>query len=711
MGMFEKLNEINQNIKDHPELMKDLISTMKSEEIQNFIHPIIDNYQMDKNDAPLVKTIIDCAQTIYNYSGESTGLSDSEYDVLYELLTNIDGEIGITVPIVSKGKTGYHKFKSLRGTLDKVYALSDDDELENKSRRSLDDWIKSSEAKIKAKTGKNVDLNDEEIYVFPKFDGVSAIFEFDSMGNLERVLTRGFTETNEAQDITHLFNWVGKDWVNGIPIGKPYGLKTEIMMSDEDFEKYNAIYNSNYKQSRSIVSSIINSDEADDRVKYLQIMQLRYSYLEDGEESLQKLAPGAFNTPYIRCRLSDRDAIRKFASEHKYANGLRCDGAVIYIINEELQKILGRENDKQKFEVAYKFTEESAYSKIKDIKFTAGLFGRINPVAVIKPVKLKGNTIENVSLGSMGRFKELNLAKGDKVKILYDIIPYLVYDNDDEHCKRSGENPIEMPWCCPECGKPLEFSDSGDMCYCINKDCPCKKKGKILNFFNRMNIDGISYATVDTFYREGYLEKIEDVYKLKDNYKKLCKLDGFGKRSIDLIINAIEEHRDVPASQMLGSIGIENVSTKTFEKVLQMITFDELMELSLNEEGKAVSVLTLVPGIKDKTARKIIQGIKENEKLIEFLEEELIILQEPKSRDYKYTVVFTKVRDEELEKWTETHEGKVLDSLTKDTSVLVVPVLGVESSKVSKAEKYGIPIVPIADYKKYVMDNFIEVPF
>ena len=704
MYIFDELQKLESEVSRHPEKMDELISLMKSKEAREEIEKTLELEEIPHEDSQNVKILIDCAQTIYNYSGEETGMSDSEYDKIYEMLMNIDDTLGITVPVVTSGKIAHHRFPSLRGTLDKVYALTDEDNLENKSRRSLDDWIKSSEAKILNKTGEKINLSEEEVYCFPKFDGVSAIFEYSKDGKLKRVLTRGFTETNEAQDITHVFeSWVGKG-----PFEKDYdyGIKTEIMMSDDDFEKYNEVYKTNYKQSRSIVSSIINSDEIDDRVKYLQIMQLRYSTLKGEEESLQELAPGAFNTPYLKCRLCDREQMRKFAFEHKYVNGLRCDGMVIYIINPEIQKILGREDNKQKFEVAYKFTEEVGYSKIKDVKFTAGLFGRINPVAEIKPIKMKGNTIENVSLGSMGRFKSLGLAKGDKVKVLYDIIPYIVYDEDDPKCKKSGNDPIPLPWCCPECMEPLETSDSGDIMFCNNPKCPCKVKGRILNFFNKMHIDGISYATVDTFYEEGYLEKIQDIYKLEKYKKKLANIPGFGAKSINVIIDEINSHRDVPASQMLGSLGIEGVSTKTFEKVFSMITFDDLLELSLDDKvEKAVSVLTIIPGIKDKTARKIIDGIKENEKVIEFLENELTIINDKKS-EASFSVVFTKVRDKELEEWTEKMGGVIKDSLTKNTSLLVVPVLGVESSKVSKAKKYGIPIVSIDEYKEYVSNNF-----
>lgn len=696
MDTYKRLNDLYQTVTTKK--LPEMIELMNSKEIRKDIEKIV-----KKNDGDFKKiiTLLNCAQTIFNYSGESTGMSDTEYDIIHDIMMNqFRTDMGITVPLVKKDNVVFHKYTSLRGTLDKIYFLDEDESSINPSRDGLPDWIKRSEKKIYETTGKWVDLREYDIYVFPKFDGVSGILEFKKdKKELDRALTRGYTETNEAQDISHILTSL----ISSSDLEHDYGLKTEIMMSEEDFERYNKEYGTNYKNSRSIVSSIVNSDEVDSRINYLKLVPLRVSKLINGEESEQMLSPDVFSFPYIQCKLGETEKIRNFAMHNKYANGLRCDGAVIYIIDKNIQQILGREDNKQKFEVAYKFTEESGYSKIKDIKFTIGLFGRITPVASINPIKLKGNTIDNISLGSYGRFSQLKLAKGDKVKVLYDIIPYCVMDESDDNCKRSGEYPIAPPLICPECDEVLELSETGETLSCVNIKCPCRKKGKILNYLIKMNIDGISYATIDKLYNEGLLKSIKDLYKLQNHYNELCNLDGFGPKSIDNILYEINSHRSVPASQLLGSLGIPSVSTKTFNKILEYLTFDNIIEYALDG---AVDLFTVVPGIKIKTATKIVDGIKDNEKLILFLENELNI-EEPEFKTCRYSVVFTKIRDKEMEKWIEENHGKVKDSLTKDVDILVVPMDGIKSSKVSTAEKYGIPVVSISNLKEYITNNLI----
>lgn len=680
-------------------------SKMKSSGMRNIYDAYLEMSENDdditNNEIELLKWILKVCNLIYNHSGNDTGLSDSEYDILSEYYKSISNDESLITESES-GSVINHKYKTLRGTLDKIYKITEEDVLKNKSQKSLEDWVKQTERRYLENTGETINLMECDVIVMPKFDGVSCVFECNSDGILERALTRGDTKRNEAQDITHVFRNIFKN-----PIQKPeykHGIKTEIMMFDDDLDKINREYHTDYKNTRSVVSSILNSDELDGREKYLIIVPLRYSYMDDdGDESEQFLPPSVYEYPYLKCKLKEVNKIHEFSFNNKTVYpGLRCDGSVIRIIDPKIQQALGRENEKQKFEVAFKFTEETAYSEVKDITFTTGLFGRINPVVVVKPVKMKGNTVEKASLGSYGRYKKLELSKGDIVKVLYDIIPYVDFDDGDYKCIRSGKPKIKASLRCPECGSVLEESETGELLYCINSSCPCRERGRILNYCRKMGIANISYATIEDLYNEHILRSIEDLYKLKDQINIITQLNGYGINKISNILEEIDNHRDVIPSILLGSIGIEGISTKTFKKILEYVTMSEIIEFS---HDRNYEFFTVIPGIKEKTSKKLVDGINENIKLIQFLIQELNIQNEPRTTGL-FSVAFTKIRDEEMENMIKEYGGIINDSLTKDTSILVIPEKGVKSSKVLKAEKYGIPVVPIYELKNYIEENF-----
>lgn len=692
------------------EVVFDLIEKMKSSDIQTLKDSFLKKARdisltgerlLSDEEVRMLLILIRCAQSIYNYTGEYTGMSDSEYDILQECVEDYaDISVDTSAPVaVSKGTVTTHRYKSLRGTLDKIYYLDDDvsdEERVNKTRRSLKDWVQSSERAIYTNTGQRVDLWDEDVYVFPKWDGVSVIFEYEKDGTLKRALTRGFTETNECQDITHVF----KGWLTGPITNAPqeYGEKVEAMMTNDDLDECNAIMGTNYKQSRSIVSSIMNSDTVDKRVRYLKLISLRTSMLnDDGTETQQVLSPKVFDYTFIQCKLHETDKIHEFAINHREVDGLRCDGAVIYIINPRIQELLGRKDEKQKFEVAFKFTEVSTVSTIKGVDFSLGLFNTINPIARIKKVKLKGNEISNVSLGSMGRFRKLALREGDKVNVHYDIIPYLTLHEDSMDENRKGKL-IKAPTHCPVCYEELTVTPTYEM-VCANKKCPNRIKGIVLNYMNKMHIDGISYATIDLLYEYGYLKSIIDLYKFEKRRNELENLPRLGRSSVDKMINEINSHKHVPLSQLLGAIGIEGVGPKKFKAVVKKISMDAILGMDYDD---LYNELLECPGIKEKTATKIIEGLKSNEKLIDKLVDILDVYEDDVQGESRFSVCFTKIRDEKLEEWIKERGGSIDDTLTKQTSILVVPVSGTQSSKVMRAKKYGIPVVTIDDLQNYV---------
>ena len=700
------INEILTIIKNGLEevTMEDVSKLMQESVIKRYVQFMItkklNNEVVTGPEKENLYDLIFILQTIYNNSGEDTGVSDYDYDRLYELL-NDSGEELISSTIVN-GKKGFHKYPTLRGTLMKIYVLDDNDKTANESRGTLADYVKRCEKILEDALGYHVDLWEEEIYVFPKWDGVSVEFEFDENNNLERALTRGNTETNEATIVTTTFLPLQDKIKDPAKTGRAYGEKTEVMVHDYDLDGYNAKYGTDFKSTRSIASSIINTEALDGRENLLEVVRLRTSVIDPktGVEELQKLASNAFERPYIRCRMKDTGMIRDFAYNHRNIGGLNCDGAVIYIINEKYQKILGRKDHKNQFEIAFKFNEEIAHPKITDIDFQLSPYGHLFPVARFTPTKMKGNTVYSASLGSMERFNKLHLAKGDHVKVLYEIIPYLLYDPDDPECKRSGNEPIQPPTHCPECEEELvDYT-------CINPNCPCRLRGKILMYVKETGMKGIGEATINDLWKAGIIRSIVDLYKLRKKYDEIVQLPGWDSTSAMKLIMSVEKYGlTIPANIFMSAIGIFSVGKKTFNKIFEYYKIDELIEFA---EDMKVSELVRIPGIAQLSAMKILTGIKENRKLITKLMDKYVDVVYTNDNDAKFIAVFHKIRSDLIKEAVEKHGGRVDDNLTKKTNFLIVPsgFRDQHSATSDKARKYGCPIIEIDEVEKYLDDNY-----
>jgi DNA ligase (NAD+) len=318
---------------------------------------------------------------------------------------------------------------------------------------------------------------------------------------------------------------------------------------------------------------------------------------------------------------------------------------------------------------------------------------------------MKGNTVDHASLGSMQRFNELKLAKGDTVKILYEIVPYLDFDKNDENCKRSGKKPITPPETCPECGDLLVLNDNESF-YCQNPECGCRKRGKLLNYAKRVGIKGIGEETVNDLYEAGILRSIVDYYKLQDNYEKILNLHGWEKDSAAYLCLSVEKYgRKIPADVFMGAIGIESIGSKTFRKVFEVYTIEDLVEFS---EDMKVSKLLGISGLGESKAKKMLEGVKENRKLIEKLLHAHVDVEYAKEETGKFIAVFHKIRSELVTDMIRNYGGIVEDNLTKRTSFLIVPNgFGDQHSSASdKARKYEVPIVEIDDVEKYILTHF-----
>lgn len=699
--MYEHLTEDN---------MQECVDLLQTLEFKTFVVYIKNKKLSDgyftSSDYSKLSLFIAILQTIYNYSGFDTGITDSDYDILNEVLEDANLDF-VSSAIRSRNEVTHHKYTRLRGTLSKIYVL-DNEDVANKSRMSLETWVKRKTKYLQDTIHYSPNLMNEVVYVFPKWNGISIIHEFDENNELIRSLTRGYTELNEAEDVTAVFKPIEErvrlDEEKAPAIkGRAYGLKTEVIIRNSDFERFEKENHMGFKSARSLCNAIILGDKVGEHRELLNIRKLRYSFFNDvGIETLEENCPEAFND-YLVCELRHTEAIRKFAENSKTTNGFDCDGVVIQFQNEDLKENLGRDGSINRFEVAYKFNEEVSYTKLTGIIFQTGPLGRITPIAEFEPVVMKGNTISKASLGSYQRMMSLHLHIGDTVKILYEIVPYLVFDENDPKCKHTKKKLIEFPTFCPECGEKFEeFDAETDSPKCSNPDCPSRVKGKILNYVRKMKIEMIDYETISTLFDAGFLTSIKDLYKLEKKRDVLVLLPGFGPRKVDGILNEINFRRHVRGSDLLGSLGINGASKKVFRSVLMMFTMEEILEFA---EKSDMEPFLCIRGIKEKKAVSIISGINENRSLIRFLLKELSI--EPEDvRVARFLACFHNIRSNEVTKLIESKGGKVCDSLTKAVDFLIVPENNGETSKVVKAKKYGIPIVTINEAINYINENY-----
>lgn len=633
------------------------------------IHGVLNGEQneLSGHEVELVKLL----QTIYNES-DAEAIPDTLYDLLYEII-NSNGIDIVGTQKVSSGREVYkHKYPELRGTLDKVHGI---EKSPRTGLKTFFKWLKNVESTLERP------LQEYELAVrlFPKWDGVSAVYEEGPNGT-ERVLKRGYTNNNEAENIP-LFEEYGGPGKKLVELRPPYGVKTEIIMTKDSFAKFREKYGE-FKSPRSAISSIINSDDMTKEVmQYVSIIPLEV--FKDGESYYEIQSVNYELSRYVK-NCKDADAMEKAIQEiQKNINdiGAPIDGIVIRLESDALRKELGRKDSINKFEVAYKLPPAMQMSKVVDVHFSQGLNGEITPVLEIEPVVMEGNTVKNISLGSYGRFKALGLKYDDAAVISYNIIPHL------ERVVHGEGELIQGITKCPSCGHDLMIDNRA---HCLNYECDNQVRGRILRYIQKMRIEGISYSTVDDLVRIGYLSNIVDLYKLKDHKKELQDMEGYGEKRINAILNSIEERSVVEPSVFLGSLSIRDIGRKIFAKVLTVYSYETLMN---NLDSDMIQRLTMIDGIGDKTASEIVAGLKQDESMIRKLEKHVTFVKE-EAKEYAFSVCFTKVRDKEFEKFLDDHSVKVTD-YRKGINYLIVPNLSTTSSKITKAKKDDIPVISI----------------
>jgi len=540
-----------------------------------------------------------------------------------------------------------------------------------------------------------------------KIDGLSGSFHYED-GLLLTGATRGDGKIGE--DITHNVKTIRtlplhlKDSSDIEVRGEIYMGKETLKKLNEERTKKNLPLFQNCRNAaagsiRQLDSSIAAERKLDTWIYHLPNPEdygMKTQY-----ESLEFMKKLGFKVNPASRLVKDVNGILKYISEYQEKRAqlpYDIDGVVIKVNDLEMQSKLGFTSKHPRWAVAYKFPAEEVLTKLTDIVFTVGRTGRITPNAVLEPVIVMGSTIKRATLHNEDYVLEKDLKIKDIVSIRKagDVIPEVVEPKKE---RRTGnEIDFEMISNCPICNSVLEKKKGQVDHYCMNTQCPARHMESLIHFCERkaMNIEGLGEKIIEDFFNLGFMKSIPDIYHL-DQYKKdLQELEGYGKKSIENLLEAIENSKKNSLEKLLFGLGIEGIGDKT--ALLLAKKYQTLENLAT----QSVSDLKNIKDIGDILAKNIhdffenvdniilINTLKElglNMKYLGPLEKHHDLIS---GKRFVVTGTISFMGRDEIESIIENYGGQTSSSVSSKTNIVIVGEKA--GSKETKARELGIEI-------------------
>ncbi|WP_300602873.1 NAD-dependent DNA ligase LigA [Niabella sp.] len=645
-------------------------------------------------------------------------LADTEYDHLFKMLEAVEKDQSDWItPDSPTQRVG----KSLNGNFKTVQHLV--------PMLSLDNSYNSDD--LKDFDRKVLQLSKKATVTYcvePKFDGgsISLIYEND-------LLVRGATRGNgvEGDEITTNIRQI-----RTVPLSAAFSrygiqqieIRGEVLINKNNFKKYNEELaekgQAPLANPRNAASGTLRiKDPAEVRRRNLEAFVYHISDytllpghaipepLQTHESSLKLLWELGFRSPVKELRTFEQieDVIQYCADFEAGRDELpyEIDGMVIKVNAIDVQEQLGMTSHHPRWAIAFKFKARQATSKLLEVKFQVGRTGSVTPVAKIEPVFIGGVTVSSISLFNEEVIREKNLKIGDTVLVerAGDVIPYIVKSMED--LRDGNETDIHFPKTCPVCNSEL-FKEAEEAVWrCINIECPAQVVERMIHFVSKdaLDIRGFGEANVRKFYDLGWLKDIPGIYKL--DFEKLGTLEGFGKKSIDNLQQAIERSKTQPLHRVIFGLGIRFVG-ETTAKVLAS-NIGHLLEL----QDFSQEALQGLEDIGPKVAGSIVHFFS-NASNIEMIRElEALGIQLTNThkqldtagalggQTFLFTGTLPTLKRSEAEAMAEAQGGKIVSGVSAKLNYLVV---GEDAgSKLEKAKKINtVKIISEAEFLKMI---------
>lgn len=386
--------------------------------------------------------------------------------------------------------------------------------------------------------------------------------------------------------------------------------------------------------------------------------------------------------------------------------GYEADGMVIKVNSIEYQRKLGNVAREPRWAIAYKYPAIQGVTRLLEIRINVGRTGRLNPYAVLQPVKVGGVVISRAALHNEEDIHRKDIRIGDWITIQRagEVIPEVL---GPILSRRTGsEEVFSMPDRCPGCGAEVIKPDEEAMHRCTNTACPSQSLERIKHFVSRdaMDIEGVGDNLCQALFKAGLVEDVADLYEL--SREKLLSLEKMADKSVANVLNSIELSKNKPLARVIFALGIFHVGEEYAELLAKRFCgIDGLANASKEE-------LLAIPSIGPKIADSIIAFFRQdgNKNIIRKLRKAKVLL-EKKCTGINYSdelplvglefVLTGKLESStryEAEEKVRSLGGKAASDVTRNTSYVVVGAN--PGSKLAKAQKLGVKTIDESEFIK-----------
>lgn len=622
-------------------------------------------------------------------------MSDKEWDTLYWELVQWEQTHGITLSHSPTQQIHY--------------------EVVNELSKVEHDYPMLSLDKTKSLDELNEFCGNRSAFLSLKLDGLTCRLTYID-GRLRRAETRGNGAIGE--DITH----------NAMVIPSiPKHVQTydklvvdgEIICLDPDFVEFQG----QYANSRNFAAGsirLLDSKECEKRNLTFVAWEVveGFEQTNSATDKLQSARKFGFHVvPFETIEIETiNEALIDSLKIVAKIGGYPIDGLVLKYDDITFGRSLGMTAHHRRDGLAFKFFDETVVSHLLDIEWTMGRTGVLTPVAIFEPVDFDGSTIERASLHNVSVMSDLfgpfGPCKGDEVEVFKAnmIIPQI--KSVKNTCSHYAEYQIPYPTVCPICGGEVVMRDnSGNSLFlvCTNPTCEGKLINKLDHFCGKSGLDikGLSKATLEKLIEWNWVHNFADIFKLKDYEANWKMKPGFGEASVRKILNAIEEARTNSTHQaFISAIGIPMIGKTMVKELVKngITTYNQLRNM-----------------VDDKFDFAQLDGFgyEKSDSLLKFKYHEAdmayheMLLVEPKAEEKKEntlegkSIVITGTlktfkNRAELQRVIEAAGGKVVGSVSKNTTYLINNDIESTSTKNQTAKRLGVPILTEEDFLKII---------